>query len=101
MTGILWRAITVSILRGFSIICCRHFIALCGSPLSSNAVWFYHDALRLSCHDVMWFDHCVIWFRLCLHLPHLRYQALGPSLTQNNELVRPVFRWVPVPPNYQ
>ena len=61
MTGILWKAITVSILRGFSIMCCRHFIALCGSPLSSNAVWFYHDALRL-----LHFFFFVLW--LCCNV---------------------------------
>ena len=54
-----------------------------------------------SCHDVMWLRCYVVWYlrsvvsSLCLL--DLTYQALVPRLTRYHELVRPVFRSVPVP----
>ena len=58
---------------------------LCGYAVMWSSIFF------------MWFHHYVMWFRLHVFLASLVCQALVPRFTRYHELVRPVFRWIPVP----
>ena len=65
---------------------------LCGYAVMWSGIFF----MRFH-HYVLWFHHYVMWFLLYVFLASLSRQALVPRLTRYHELVRPVFRWIPVP----
>ena len=88
---------------------CNNFIitSLCGVVLSwcIEVVQFFVllswcDVVTLLCGLVSSLCGLIItWcgFVVMSFWPHLRDQALVPRLTRYHEVVRPVFKWVPVP----